>query len=745
MPTRSVRVPHFLFVNENIGGHRTVHRSLRRIFAERDDVSVEFIDGGDPGLLGRILRAPVPLLGRLDLDLQPLRGQLVHSFNMRRQVRRRLARGGVDAMHVYTQNCLLGSADLLRSTPSVITTDSTGRLNVFSVPYRTPTRFTGPMSRANLIFERPVLDAAKKVFACSRAVEQSLASPDYEMPPQQVERLELGVHSPYFARPLPPRDPARRPTIVFVGTSLERKGGTLLLDVWRDHLRDRADLTLITLESLPPEEGLTVINDLQPGEDRLWDILAAADIFCLPSLIDQAPNAILEAMAAGLPVVAHPNGAIPEMVVDGETGLLVDARTAPPVAEALGLLVDDPDLRARMGAAGWRHAKEHYDMTASADTILEELSRAAELPPTGGTGTVFALHREVDEELLREWWDLAERRSTRFSSRPSYALTWFRTLGKGRLSLATVHRDGRLVALLPLHTRSRLGVTVHRLAGHGLGTVGEALAEDDDALCALVEGLHDRHLILSLTHLPEDSPFVQALLDHGGWTLNHELDDICPVTDLPPGTTARDLRSGRSLKRLRSARNRAGREQGEVTFGVAETPEEFARAWPEIVQVAALAEQQEKECRLNLTAGVHGEFTRAFLAEEAERGNLRIVLLRVSGRLAAFDVLLRSGSGVEGWLTRFDPEYRALSVGHQLIEHSVNDSGPAGITAMDHMIGRSEYKDPWATYEYRVGTVTAAPWRVARPALTAERAVRRLSEWVHARLTRDGRRSGGGQ
>lgn len=736
MSPRPARVPHYLFVNENIGGHRTVHRSLRSILAERDDVTVEFIDGEDPGLLGRILRAPVPLLSRLDLDLQPLRGQLVHSWNMRRRVRRRLARGGVDAMHVYTQNCLLGGADLLRSLPSVITTDSTGRLNAFSIPYRTPTRFTGPMSVFNLPFERPVLDAATKVFACSRAVETSLTSPDYELPPQQVEHLEMGVHSPYFARPLPPRDPARRPGIVFVGTSLERKGGTLLLDVWRNHLRDRADLTLITLETLPPEEGLTVINDLQPGEDRLWDILADADIFCLPSLIDQAPNAILEAMAAGLPVVAHPNGAIPEMVIDGETGLLVDAHHPGPVAEALTRLVDDPQLRARMGAAGHRHASAHYDMAASAETILAELARAADLPAAPGPAMEFSVHREVDDELLAQWRELADRCSTRFSSRPSYALNWFRTLGKGRLSVATVHRDGVLVALLPLHTRSRLTVTVRRLTGHGLGTVGEALAEDDAALVALVDGLNRRRLPLALTHLPEDSPLVRALLDHGGWTLNHQLDDVCPVTVLPPGTTAADLRSGRSLKRLRSARNRAGREMGEVTFEVVQSPEHFARVWPEMVRVAAVAEAAEKEARLNLTAGVHGEFARSFLSEEADRGALRIVLLRVGGQLAAFDVMILSGGRAEAWLTRFDPAYRDLSVGHQLIEHTVNASAEAGITEFDHMIGESDYKEPWQTQSYHVSTVVAAPWRVALVSLLAERAVRGLSEWAHARAHR---------
>ncbi|WIM71753.1 GNAT family N-acetyltransferase [Corynebacterium suedekumii] len=420
-----------------------------------------------------------------------------------------------------------------------------------------------------------------------------------------------------------------------MGTSLERKGGTLLLDVWRNHLRDRADLTLITLETLPPEEGLTVINDLQPGEDRLWDILADADIFCLPSLIDQAPNAILEAMAAGLPVVAHPNGAIPEMVIDGETGLLVDAHHPGPVAEALTRLVDDPQLRARMGGG----------RTPARQRALRHGRLGGDDPRRTGAGGGPARGPGARDGV--QCAPRGRRRAARpvagaggpvfhpFLVAPSYALNWFRTLGKGRLSVATVHRDGVLVALLPLHTRSRLTVTVRRLTGHGLGTVGEALAEDDAALVALVDGLHRRRLPLALTHLPEDSPLVRALLDHGGWTLNHQLDDVCPVTVLPPGTTAADLRSGRSLKRLRSARNRAGREMGEVTSEVVQSPEHFARVWPEMVRVAAVAEAAEKEARLNLTAGVHGEFARSFLSEEADRGALRIVLLRVGGQLAA--------------------------------------------------------------------------------------------------------------
>lgn len=735
MNSLDIKNPNYLFVNENIGGHRTVHRSLRKILADREDITVEFIDGQDPGLIGKVLRAPIPGLSKLDMDFQPLRGQLVHSFNLRRRVRKRLKQGGVDAMHVYTQNGMLGGAELLRETPSVITTDSTGRLNVFSVPYRTPTRFTAPLSKVNPIFERPVLKAASKVFACSNAVETSLTSSDYTMTLQQVERLEMGVHSPYFTEQLPPRDPAKRPVIVFVGTSLERKGGSLLLDVWREQLRDRADLVLITLETPPAEEGLTVINDLQPGEDRLWDLLAQADIFCLPSLIDQAPNAILEAMAASLPVVAHPNGAIPEMVIDGETGFLVDASKPEPVAEALNKLIDDPELRATMGAAGYRHAKDHYDMSSSVETILAALHHATDIGARPkDSGMVFELHKEVDDEFLKQWMELAAEHSTRFASRPSYVLNWFEFLGKGQMAIATVYRDGQLVALLPLHSRTRLGVTVYRLAGHGLGTIGEALVADPQALKALVEGMYERKFLLALTHLPENSPLVHALVDHGGWTINHQVDDVCPITELPKGTTAVDLRGGRSLKRLRSARNKSAKEGGEVTFEVINSPERFIEVWPELVRVAAAAEEGEQIARLNLTSGVHGSFTRAFMLEEAQQGRLRVVLLRVGGEAMALDVMFSSHGYAESWLTRFDPIQRNLSVGHQLIERSVNDSDAAGITVMDHMIGESDYKQAWETRTYQVGTVIAAPAKTAWFWLPLERLIRGTSELVYHKV-----------
>jgi glycosyltransferase involved in cell wall biosynthesis len=90
-------------------------------------------------------------------------------------------------------------------------------------------------------------------------------------------------------------------------------------------------------------------------------ILAAADIFCLPSHFEGLPMSVIEAMLTGLPVVATDIRGPREQVRDGETGYLVPARSVAPLAGALSRLAGDPALRARMGAAGRAFALAHFD------------------------------------------------------------------------------------------------------------------------------------------------------------------------------------------------------------------------------------------------------------------------------------------------------------------------------------------------------------------------------------------------
>jgi glycosyltransferase involved in cell wall biosynthesis len=90
-------------------------------------------------------------------------------------------------------------------------------------------------------------------------------------------------------------------------------------------------------------------------------ILAAADVFCLPSHFEGLPMSVIEAMLTGLPVVATDIRGPREQVRDGETGFLVPPMAVEPLAAALGRLAADPALRARMGAAGRAMALDRFD------------------------------------------------------------------------------------------------------------------------------------------------------------------------------------------------------------------------------------------------------------------------------------------------------------------------------------------------------------------------------------------------
>jgi len=92
------------------------------------------------------------------------------------------------------------------------------------------------------------------------------------------------------------------------------------------------------------------------------DILRASDVFVLSSRWEGNPMSVMEAMAAGLPVVSTAVGGVPELVRAGETGLLVPSEDAAALAQAMQALVDDPARRQAMGAAARQHAVAHFDI-----------------------------------------------------------------------------------------------------------------------------------------------------------------------------------------------------------------------------------------------------------------------------------------------------------------------------------------------------------------------------------------------
>ncbi len=107
-----------------------------------------------------------------------------------------------------------------------------------------------------------------------------------------------------------------------------------------------------------------------PNHDVLA-LHAAADVVAVPSVIpDALSRVVLEAMAAGRPVVGTAVGGTPELIADGETGLLVPRHDPTALAGAIGRLLDDPALAARMGAAARKRVETHFSPEASVGRLL---------------------------------------------------------------------------------------------------------------------------------------------------------------------------------------------------------------------------------------------------------------------------------------------------------------------------------------------------------------------------------------
>jgi glycosyltransferase involved in cell wall biosynthesis len=149
------------------------------------------------------------------------------------------------------------------------------------------------------------------------------------------------------------------------------------------HVRDHPFSALIvgdgpdlpTVDGEVRELGLEAAVQLSGPRRDVPDLLAQSDVFALASRSEGGPISILEAMAAGLPVVASDVGGVPELVVEGETGLLVPAGDAHALATALERLLADPELRRRLGAAGRERVRERFDLNALRSAHLELYAR----------------------------------------------------------------------------------------------------------------------------------------------------------------------------------------------------------------------------------------------------------------------------------------------------------------------------------------------------------------------------------
>lgn len=129
------------------------------------------------------------------------------------------------------------------------------------------------------------------------------------------------------------------------------------------------------------QDSVTLVGVMP--QEQVQAALRAASIFVMPSVVtpegnrDGIPVALMEAMAAGTPVVSTRVSGIPELIADGDDGVLVDQRDAPALADALARLLGDAALRDRLAIAGRRKVESEFDAAVEAAKLLEWLRAAA--------------------------------------------------------------------------------------------------------------------------------------------------------------------------------------------------------------------------------------------------------------------------------------------------------------------------------------------------------------------------------
>jgi len=244
-----------------------------------------------------------------------------------------------------------------------------------------------PAGRAWL--QRRLASDAAGAVAVSEAVRQ-WASRQYALPAPRIRVVYSGHDVDRFAMGAPDaRARIRReleigkdaPLIALLGRVVTRqKGQDLMIRLMPELRRRRPDAVLLIVGDGPDleacrrsatEHGVAAAVRFVGHRSDVPDLLAAVDLVVVPSLVDEGfPFVALEASAAGRPVVAFGSGGLPEVVLHGESGLIVSKGDGPSLAEAIVRILDDPALGRRLGERGRRHAAG-FTVARNVETLTE--------------------------------------------------------------------------------------------------------------------------------------------------------------------------------------------------------------------------------------------------------------------------------------------------------------------------------------------------------------------------------------
>jgi alpha-maltose-1-phosphate synthase len=310
---------------------------------------------------------------------------------------------GTDIVHSHTwyANFAGHTAKLLYGVPHVVTTHSLEPLRPWKAEQ------LGGGYALSAFCERTAIENADAIIAVSGGMKRDVLAAYPSVDPARIRVVYNGIDTEQY-RPDRGTDVVERlgidlnrPSVVFVGRITRQKGLPYLMRACHD-LPPQTQIVLLagapdTKEIAAEVEGLAIqLRGARDPQGVIWvqemlpkhevvQVLTHATVFVCPSIYEPMGIVNLEAMACETAVVATATGGIPEVVADGETGLLVPIEqladgTGTPVnpdrfvadlAAALTRVIEDPHWAAQMGLAGRRRAVEHFSWSRIAGDTLE--------------------------------------------------------------------------------------------------------------------------------------------------------------------------------------------------------------------------------------------------------------------------------------------------------------------------------------------------------------------------------------
>jgi len=365
-----MRVAHVMKVTGVAGAEQHLLRLLPALRARGVDAQFIGLDVANTDaerLYDGFARAGVPVEHvRCTHDVNPL---------MERDLFRVLRRLRPDLVHTHLVHADVygATAARLTRTPYVSTRHNDDRYQL------------GPFRYV----DRAFASGAGRLIAISDAVRRFLIAAG--LPAAKFETIHYGLDAmPSLPSELTPAQagvPDGVPLVLAIGRLIAQKDHATLLHAFADVHAKHADARLAILgdgplaadtRSLAGALGLDGVVVL-PGRLETRDWLERADVFVHTSRWEGFGIVLLEAMLAGLPVVATRVSAVPEIVVDGETGSLVDPGDAPAVAGAIGALVTDTARARSLGEAGLERARTQFSvarMTSATTAVYEQAIEA---------------------------------------------------------------------------------------------------------------------------------------------------------------------------------------------------------------------------------------------------------------------------------------------------------------------------------------------------------------------------------